>query len=170
MAATAKQRKIKGRLKVARRPVDVHRASRRAAGHSSARKIDSSVLSAPRTEKVSAEFASFVTSVIDRVPVSPSQDTARKAAVIKKSMAGIGQGMSRGAERVADIILDEEKKLQGGKTKKITDETITMFKDVTRQLKSDLKGVKARDFVAVAAFNAGKASAAAKRAFQMLLG
>ena len=95
---------------------------------------------------------------------------AYKASVIRKSVAGIGHGMSESAERVAGIILDEDKKLHGHKAEKIKDETISMFKDVTRQLKVDLKGVKARDFVAVAAYNAGKASAAVKRGVKVLLG
>ncbi|MBF0123505.1 MAG: hypothetical protein HQL21_08920 [Candidatus Omnitrophica bacterium] len=100
----------------------------------------------------------------------PKEAAARKAAVIKKSMTGIGQGLSKSAERVADIIIDEDGALQGQKAKKVTDETILMFKDVSRQLKADLKGVKARDFVSVAAYSAGKASATLKRGISALLG
>jgi len=97
------------------------------------------------------------------------KDVDRKAAIIKKSVAGIGQNMSRGAERVADIILNKDADLKGTKTKKITDETISMLKGVGQQFKSDLKGMRARDFVAVGAYNAGKASAAINKLLKNML-
>ncbi|MBF0569708.1 MAG: hypothetical protein HQL18_02910 [Candidatus Omnitrophica bacterium] len=99
-----------------------------------------------------------------------TKEVAHKAAVIKRSVSGIGKGMSRSAERVADIILEEDKDRQGQKTKKITTETISMFKDVTKQFVSDIKGVKGRDFVAVGAYSAGKASAVLRRGLRTLLG
>ncbi|MBF0571446.1 MAG: hypothetical protein HQL12_06190 [Candidatus Omnitrophica bacterium] len=102
--------------------------------------------------------------------VIEAKDVGRKAAIIKKSVAGIGHNVSESAQRVADIILDEDSKLKGLKGKKITDETILMFKGVSRQFKSDLKDVKPRDFIAVGAYSAGKASAAVSRALKMLIG
>ncbi|MBF0330871.1 MAG: hypothetical protein HQL17_02960 [Candidatus Omnitrophica bacterium] len=94
---------------------------------------------------------------------------ADKADVICKSMSGLGQGISKGAERVADIILDEQGDAKGQKTKKVTDETLSMFKGVSKQLKSDLKGVKGSDLIGVIAFSAGKTSARVKHGFKALL-
>ncbi|MBF0486352.1 MAG: hypothetical protein HQL16_07565 [Candidatus Omnitrophica bacterium] len=99
-----------------------------------------------------------------------TKEVERKAAVIKKSVAGLGRHVSRRAERVADIILDEGKELKGQKTQKITDETVSMFKDVRNQFRADLKGVKARDFLAVGAYSAGRASAVVMRGINALLG
>ncbi|MBF0511512.1 MAG: hypothetical protein HQL13_04195 [Candidatus Omnitrophica bacterium] len=98
------------------------------------------------------------------------KNVAQKAFIIKKSMAGIGRNMSESAERVAEIILDEHKDIQGHKSQKIKDETISMFKGACKQFKSDLKGVKLKDFIAVGAYSAGKASAAVSRAIGMILG
>ena len=97
------------------------------------------------------------------------KDTQRKAAVIRKSVAGISKGFSRGAERVADIIIDEGQALKGQKAKLVKDETIQMFKGVSRQLKSDLGDVKAGDFISVAAYSAGKVSAVIGRGFRTIL-
>ncbi|MBF0503598.1 MAG: hypothetical protein HQL14_00710 [Candidatus Omnitrophica bacterium] len=108
--------------------------------------------------------------MVKALKVKAKKEVRQKAAIIKKSMAGVRQNVSRGAERVAEIILDENKDQQGHKTQKITDETVAMFKGVSRQIRSDLKGVELGDFVAVGAYSAGKAAAAVKRGFKLLLG
>ncbi|HBR14149.1 MAG TPA: hypothetical protein DD723_01210 [Candidatus Omnitrophica bacterium] len=87
----------------------------------------------------------------------------RKASAIKKSVTGIGQSFSRSAERVANIILDDHHKVKGPKTKKITEETISMFKEVTKQFKTNLKDVHPWDFIDDAAYGAGRISGMTKR-------
>ncbi len=96
------------------------------------------------------------------------KEAAYKAEVIKRSVAGIGRGLSESADRVADIIIDEDKSLNGAKTRKVADETLSMFKGVTRQLCIDLKGVKGCDLINVAAYGAGKVSGRVKRGFLTL--
>ena len=108
------------------------------------------------------------------MPLKPKEtkeikDVVRKRDVIKKSVTGIGQNFAQGAERVADIILDEASKPDGVKAKKITDETIATFKGLGRQFKSDLKGVKPRDFITAGAYDVGRAYAAVGNAFKMLM-
>ncbi len=98
--------------------------------------------------------------------VRPAAKPASRPAAASRSVAGI---MSQSAERVADIIVDDGKRLKGGKTQKITDETITMFKDVTRQLGEDIKHVKAREVVGVAAYSVGRASSFVAKTFKSLL-
>lgn len=83
---------------------------------------------------------------------------ARKTSAVKKSVSGIGKTFSDRADRVADIILDDDRKLKDTKAKRITNETVSMFKDVSRQLKANLKGVQPRDFLYDAAYNAGRFS------------
>ena len=86
---------------------------------------------------------------------------------IKTSVAGIGKRLSRGADRVADIILEEDK--EGKKGKKIADETLLMFKDMKKQLKDNNKDVRPEDLVADAAFCVGRASGIVGRAVGSLL-
>jgi len=83
-----------------------------------------------------------------------SEKKPRKKQAIKKSVAGIGSRLSRGADRVADIILDESK--DGAKGKKIADETVAMFKDMKEQLKHNSRDVKPQDIVSDAAFCVGR--------------
>ncbi|MEI6437170.1 MAG: hypothetical protein WCO69_00295 [Candidatus Omnitrophota bacterium] len=81
---------------------------------------------------------------------------ARKKQAIKKSVAGIGKRLSRGADRVADIILEDGK--DGKKGKKIADETVAMFKDMKQQLKDNNKDVTPVDLIGDAAFCVGRVS------------
>ncbi|MBF0477925.1 MAG: hypothetical protein HQL26_00415 [Candidatus Omnitrophica bacterium] len=99
---------------------------------------------------------------------TPTKRAPRKTAAVKKSMTGIGTRMSESAERVADIILEDNPGEKKSKTKKITDETLTMFKSVAEQVRTNLKDVRPQDFVGDLAYGAGRISGATKRALSRL--
>ena len=82
----------------------------------------------------------------------------KKTLAISKSMSGVGKTFSDRADRVADIILEEDKMLKDTKAKRITGETVSMFKDVSRQIKANLKGVQPREFIYDAAYGIGRLS------------
>ena len=87
----------------------------------------------------------------------------QRTSAIKKSMIGIGHNFSRSAGRVADIILDDNQEFKDLKAQKITEETLSMFKDVTKQLKTNLRDVQPRDFIRDAAYGVGKISSLTRR-------
>lgn len=97
----------------------------------------------------------------------PAGATVRKEA-IKRSVAGIGKRLSSGADRVADIIIEEDQG-DGQKGKKIVAETASMFKDMKTQFQSNTRDVQPKDLVKDAAFCVGRASGVVGRAVQSLI-
>ncbi|MBF0479921.1 MAG: hypothetical protein HQL26_10605 [Candidatus Omnitrophica bacterium] len=93
-----------------------------------------------------------------------NKKSPRKTAAVKKSMTGVGAKLSKSAERVADIILEDNQNGSNPKTKKITDETMAMFKEVAEQVKENMKDVRPQDFMGDLAYGAGRISGATKRA------
>ncbi|MBF0494116.1 MAG: hypothetical protein HQL28_03175 [Candidatus Omnitrophica bacterium] len=84
--------------------------------------------------------------------------TNKRTSVMKRTVSGIGEKMSSRADRVADIILDKSETGKNDKSRKIKDETISMFKDVVKLVKSNVKEVHAKDFVSDAAYGLGQLS------------
>lgn len=87
----------------------------------------------------------------------------------KRSVARGDKSFSEHANRVADIILDDNINAKGLKMKKIADETVSMFKDVTRQSKAELKKIDVRSFVCDTAYGAGRVSSIIKDTWQSLI-
>lgn len=83
----------------------------------------------------------------------------RKPLALKKTVAGIGKSFAARAERVADIIIDDAQKVKSVKVKAVTRETVGLFKDVRRQVSSNLQNVFSH-----AAYGMGKLSGKTKRA------
>ncbi|MBF0217834.1 MAG: hypothetical protein HQL30_12680 [Candidatus Omnitrophica bacterium] len=87
----------------------------------------------------------------------------KRKTAFRKSVTGITKTMSRRADRVADIILDKSIEDKGAKTKEIAGETVSMVKEVAKQIRKNLKTVKARDFLSDAAYGLGKAAGAVSK-------
>lgn len=87
----------------------------------------------------------------------------------KKPVARADQSFSEHADRVVDIILDDSFKVKGLKMKKIVDETASMFKDVTRHSKAELKKINLRGFICDTAYGAGKVSSMVKGTWRSLI-
>ncbi|MBF0594502.1 MAG: hypothetical protein HQL22_06005 [Candidatus Omnitrophica bacterium] len=89
---------------------------------------------------------------------------ARKPAAIKQSMTGIGRRLTHGADRVAEIIVEDEPGSPKGKM--IADETAQMFKGMKKQFKENTKDVQPQDLIDDAAFCVGRASGVVSRAIR----
>jgi hypothetical protein len=84
----------------------------------------------------------------------------KRKTALGRSVSGISKTMSDRADRVADIILDKSIEDKGEKTKEIAGETVSMVKDVAKQIRKNLKTVKARDLLSDAAYGLGRAAGA----------
>lgn len=85
----------------------------------------------------------------------------RNPAAFKKSASAISDNFSERAERVVDIIFDREKKSKGVKIKEVALETVSLLKDMRRQVSSR---IGPRVLLRRAAYGAGKLSEAGRRA------
>lgn len=82
----------------------------------------------------------------------------------KKSVSELGRSISDHADRVADIIIDDSRRVKGAKSKEVTREALHLFKDLRRQFRAG-----ARDLLIDAAYGIGKISGTIKRACSYLL-
>lgn len=87
----------------------------------------------------------------------------KKKTVFKKSVSKIKKSFSTHADRVVDIILEKRPHAKSAKAKQITKETVSVFRDVAKQLKANLKQIMPRGVMSGAAFRAGKVSGVASR-------
>ncbi|MBF0387271.1 MAG: hypothetical protein HQL20_05375 [Candidatus Omnitrophica bacterium] len=92
----------------------------------------------------------------------------RKPEAIKKSMAGIGERLSHGADRVAEIIVEEDI-AEGPKGQRIAGETARMFKGMKKQFAENTKDVKPQDLIDDAAFCVGRVAGVVGRSVRSFL-
>ena len=82
-------------------------------------------------------------------------DTVR---AFKKSFSDAGKSFSEGTDRVAEVVADSRKLGKGVKAGKFKDETVKTFKNVARDVKENLRGVKFGDVMCGASYGLGKLS------------
>ncbi len=81
---------------------------------------------------------------------------------IKKSISDMGRVFSKGADKVADILLDKNEKRIGTKVKRIKDESVSVIKGVSSNIKESLKDVKSKKVLCDASYGIGRFSRIAK--------
>ena len=86
-----------------------------------------------------------------------SKKPGRRPFGLKKSVSRIGKDFSSHADRVADIIIEDNKKGKGAKAKEVTRETLSLFRGMRHDLWVD------------AAYGLGKLSGKTKRACSSVL-
>jgi len=77
---------------------------------------------------------------------------------IKKSLSDVGRCFSKGADKVADILLDNSQKKVSTKVKRLKEESVSVIKDVTFSIKKNLKNVKPADVLRGASYETGRFS------------
>ena len=87
------------------------------------------------------------------------QEPERRSFVaIKDAMAGIARNFSDGADKVADILLDEKVKKKNQTGEKIKKETVSAFKALSSGVKQNLNGISLRDILCDTLYNTGRAA------------
>jgi hypothetical protein len=77
---------------------------------------------------------------------------------VKKSLSDIGKSFSQGADKMADILLDNREKKVSTKIKRLKEESFSVIKDVTFSIKNNLKNVKPMDLLCGASYQTGRLS------------
>ena len=83
-------------------------------------------------------------------------------AAIKKSISDLGRGFSKGADKVADILLDKSQERASNKAKRVKDESVSVIKEVSSNIKENLKDVKPKKVLCGASYGMGRFSRMAK--------
>jgi hypothetical protein len=81
---------------------------------------------------------------------------------VKRCLSDIGRSFSRGADKVADIFLDDSQKTKSEKGKRLKEETLNTFKEITSGIKESLKNLKSNQLLSDASYEIGRLSRIAK--------
>ena len=78
--------------------------------------------------------------------------------VIKNAVSEIGKSFSKGADKVADVVLDSSGRQKSTKGKRFKEATVSAFKDISSGIKKNLKNVKPKDVLCDASYEIGRLS------------
>ena len=85
---------------------------------------------------------------------------------VKEFLSDIGKSFSQSADKAADILLESSQKTESTKGRRLKEETFSMIRDITSQIRRSLKGVKPKDLLNNATYGMGRFSRMAKDTYR----